>query len=108
MTTLSRHQHKLLKKLVKHPISSDIEITPNIDIYLYLNEAGYISIETDTNTSNLANGFIGVKKVLKSVSISEKGKAYLYEHRITTFAFVLPTIISIESLAVSIFALFLG
>lgn len=106
MTTLSRKQRRLLKKLIKHPVSSDTEIGDNLHTYVYLKEAGYISVETDAEISDLPNGFTGVKSVIKSITISEKGKAYLYEHRITTFAFVLPTIISVASLAVSIFALF--
>lgn len=108
MVTLSRKQRRLLKKLSKHPISSSTEISDDMSAYAYLKEAGYIVVEADSNISNLPNGFIGIGKTIKSISISEKGKAYLYEHQITTVAFVLPTIISVASLAVSIFALFLS
>lgn len=109
MVTLSRKQRRLLKKLSKHPISSSTEISDDMSAYAYLKEAGYIVVEADSNISNLPNGFIGIEKTIKSISISEKGKAYLYEeHQITTVAFVLPTIISVASLAVSIFALFLS
>lgn len=108
MTILSKKQRKLLKKLLKSPITDADKIHENLYIYAYLREVGYITVEVDKHYSELPNGFTGVASAVKSISISEKGRAYLYECRITTFGFIIPTVISIASLAVSIFALFLS
>lgn len=108
MTILTKKQRKLLKKMFKSPITDADKIHEDLYIYAYLREVGYITVEIDKYSSELPNGFTGVASAVKSVSITEKGKAYLYEYRITAFAFIIPTIISIASLAVSIFALFLS
>lgn len=106
MTTLSNKQRKILKKLLKNPLTSFEEDIPNKAVYAYLNTAGYLTVETETDTSELANGIIGVHSVVKKICVSEKGKAYLYEHRMTSLCFTIPTIISLASLVISIFALF--
>lgn len=109
MTTLSNKQRKLLKKLVKKPLASFEEIPKtDIDAFFYLREVGYLKVEYEKSTSQAPNGFIQVNTDITYIGISEKGKAYLYDHRTTSLCFAIPTIISLASLAISIFALFIG
>lgn len=108
MNALSREQRKLLIELFNNPLSSINEIPDEkLSTIAYLKQLGYVDIQTKNNTSALPNGFTGVSTEVTHIGVSEKGKAYLYEYRVTLLCFILPTSISLASLAISIFALFL-
>lgn len=109
MTMLDSTQRKTLKVLMKHPLSSTEDFSDN-DLYLYgyLREVGYVRIETSQRPVELQNGFYSVNTTVTAIQITEKGKAYLYQHRITTLCFIIPTTISIISLLISLLSLVIG
>ena len=108
MTSLSREQRKLLTRLLSSPLSSLDGLPENqLSALAYLRQVGYIENQTTSHTSNLPNGILGFSQEISHIVVSEKGKAYLYEYRVTLLCFMLPTAISLASLVISIFALFL-
>lgn len=109
MTTLDSNQRKILKALIENPLTSTKDMSEqDMYVYGYLREAGYVRIETEDFVEELSAGRYVTRTAISSIQITEKGKAYLYDHRTTMLCFAVPTIISIISLLISLTSLFIG
>lgn len=103
MTPLDGKQTKILKKLLKKSLSSFEEIKPELfSAYCFLKQEGYISIETKQTTDSLPNGLIGINTDITHIGISEKGKSYLYNERLSLLRFFIPLVISVCAVVISI------
>lgn len=101
MDTLSFEQQYLLATIAKHPLSSGNKLlTTKLTVIQYLSQLDLVIIDADPVFTDS-----GVFSKISHVKISQKGKAYLSEYRRTLFYFTIPTLISILSLLISVFAL---